>query len=62
MEVIHLALESFIPKVVEKHQYSIWFNDKIKHELNHLHTLRRKCRLRLTTNNKVKLLTADNNL
>ena len=55
MQVIYLTLESFIPKVV-------WFNDKITLELNYLRTLRRKCRLHLTTNNKVKLLTADNNL
>ena len=60
---IHFALENYVPKVVSKqHQHPVWFNSGIKHELNRIHTMRRKCQLHPTPNNKSKLTTAEAHL
>ena len=48
-QTIYLALELYVPTVV--HQHTDWFNSKIRHELNCLHTLRRKCRSNPTPGN-----------
>ena len=62
-QAIHFALENYVPRVVSKqHQHPVWFNSGIKHELNRIHTMRRKCQLHPTPNNKSKLTTAEAHL
>ena len=62
-QVIYQALESFVPKFTTKqYQHPIWFNSKVRHELNRIHTMRRKCRIHPTTVNKKKLTVAENSL
>ena len=62
-QAIHFALENYVPKVVSRqHQHPVWFNSGIKHELNRIHTMRRKCQLHPTPNNKSKLTTAEAHL
>ena len=50
-QTIYLTLGSYVPKVIANHQHPVWFNGKIRHELNCLHTLRRKCKSNPTPNN-----------
>ena len=62
-QIIHQALESYVPKFTTKqHQQPIWFNSKVRHELNRIHTIRRKCRYHPTTSNKTKLTAAESSL
>ena len=53
----------FIPKVkLRSHQFSKWFTPDIRHHLNCLRTLRRKCTTHPTAHNLSKLLLLESNL
>ena len=60
-QTVYLVLELHVPRVVANHQHPVWFNGKIRHELNCLYILRMKCRSNPTLNNKSELWMAKNN-
>ena len=51
--IIQLAMDLFIPKVkLHSHQFPKWFTPDIRHNLNCLRTLHRKCRTHPTAHNE----------
>ena len=61
--IIQQAMDLFIPKVkLRSHQFPKWFTPDIRHRLNCLRTLRRKCRTHPTAHNLSKLLLLESNL
>ena len=55
--IIEQAMDLFIPKVkLHSHHFPKWFTPDIRHHLNYLRTLRRKCRTHPTAHNMSKLL------
>ena len=62
-QVLLNAVESFIPKVYQrKHQRPKWFTSQVQHELNRVHSLRRRARAQPSETNNAKLATAETNL
>ena len=61
--IIQQAMDLFIPKVkLRSHQFPKWFTPDIRHRLNCLRTLRRKCITHPTAHNLSKLLLLGSNL
>ena len=61
--IIQQAMDLFIPKVkLRSHQFPKWFTPDIRHHLNCLPTLRRKCITHPTAHNLSKLLLLESNL
>ena len=61
--IIQQAMDLFIPKVkLRSHQFPKWFTPDIRHRLNCLRTLRRKCITHPTAHNLSKLLLLESNL
>ena len=60
---IHNAIQLFIPKIkLKSHQHPKWFNAKITHQLKCLHTLRKKLKLRYSTNIMSKIESYESEL
>lgn len=58
--VVGDVVESFVPKVsLRSHQYPKWFTPALRHELNEIHTVRRKCRRYPIDVNQRKLIAAE---
>ena len=61
--IIQQAMDLFIPTVkLRSHQFPKWFTPDIRHRLNCLRTLRRKCVTHPTAHNLSKLLLLESNL
>ena len=61
-KLLQQALDHFVPKVtLRRHQRPKWFTPILQHQLNRLHTLRRKYSKKPSTSSKSKLLDAENN-
>ena len=60
--LMYQALSIFVPKItIKAHNRPKWFTSTLQHQLNQLHTLRRKCTSTPSPSNQAKLLAAEQN-
>ena len=58
--ILILAISIYIPKFrLKPHQYPAWFTSSLRHRLNYLHSLRKKCKRSPTVNNLNHLTSAE---
>jgi len=61
--ILQTTIQAFVPQfLVKKKQHPKWFTPAIKHRLNCVHSLRKKCKKKPSDNLKLKLQAEEDNL